>query len=386
MTQAQVRAMGVTILQGLGLQPQLWPVNGVGSTLLTYSAQIIANLSSSLSTAIGQQWLPTAFGGGLQLLSKYFYGVSVPQATFASGNLLLTNTGGGVYTYQPFTAVFASTVANASGVFPTYQNTTLFTLNASSSLSIPVQCTIVGTAGNAAPGVVTKLVTSMLGVTSTNPLSITGQDVLSDAALRNLDLASIAARSVFGPTGAYIFAIQTAINSVTGAPVNINRWTFVLAPLGVLTVYLASPSGAPSATDVIGATNSIIANALTLGVTLGVQPAIAVPYTPTLSPTVQAPLGTSPTAVQQTIATAISNYLASTANPIGGTTAFDPGTGGLFTGLQGQTIFGQAASAVSTNFPGATLLSMAGLIDLALTPVGVATDGVTVNLPVMLAS
>src|SRR5579872_1136074 len=142
MTGAQVRQSLVQTLQGLGLQPQNWPTGGVASTILTYVSNMVADITTQLANAISYQWNPTATGGGLQLLSQYFYGVTPPQATFASGSLTLTNTGGGSYTFGPNQALFNSVVADpVTGLFPQYWNTGSFTLNPSSNLTIPIQCT-----------------------------------------------------------------------------------------------------------------------------------------------------------------------------------------------------------------------------------------------------
>ena len=117
-TAANFRSQAVLGLQSLGLQPQNWAPGGIASSTLTVACNLLATLSTQLSNAIAQQWNPTASGGGLQLLSYYFYGIVPPQATFAVGNLTLVNTGGGVYTYAAGQATFASTVANLEWDFP----------------------------------------------------------------------------------------------------------------------------------------------------------------------------------------------------------------------------------------------------------------------------
>ena len=334
---ADFRTKAVAALQGLGLSPQLWAPGGGLSTTLTIACNLVAMLSTQLSNGISQQWNPTATGGGLQLLSKFFYGVSAPQPTFATGNLVLTNIGGGIFTYAPGTAFFASTVANSQGVIPTYTNVSAFTLNAGSpssptQITIPIICTFAGSGGSSAPGFITSVPTAMISVTASNPIAVTGSDALSDAALRNLNIASIAARSVFGPTGAYVYAIQVATNSVTGLPVAVNRWSLSNDHQGNITIYVASPTGPVITTDLQGISNAIEKYARPDGVTVlpgapgfPSQPAsaTAVPYDPSITVYVLAPIGTTATTLQTTILAALDAWFGGTTNPIGGLVASD---------------------------------------------------------------
>lgn len=393
MTAAQIRSSCVTALQALGLQPQNWATGGIASSTLTVSANILALLSTQLSGAIAQQWNPTASGGGLQLLSQYFFGLTPPQATFASGQVTLTNTGGGVYSYGAGQATFQSSVANSSGVYPQYTNTAAFTLLANSTLTIDVQCTEIGTAGNSAPGFVSLLITQMLGVSVTNANPILGTDALADPQLRQLNANSLAVRgSAFGPRGAYAYAIQTAVNSVTGAPVNVNRWQILIAShTGDITIFVASPQGAAATTDLQGIGTNIDALARPDGVTVlpGLPgfpsaPASATPigYDPGVTAYVVAPAGTSPTDMMNAINTALSTWFEGPQNPIGGLTASDDNNQNI-TGIFESGIVGLIGAAVSAFGPGCYLLStkftntsgevVNGSYDLELVPGQVAT-------------
>jgi len=382
-TPAQVRASMVTVLQSLGLQPQNWATGGVASSTLTAAATILGSLSTQLSNAIAQQWNPTASGGGLQLLSQYFYGLTPPQPTFATGNVVLSNTGGGVYTYGPGQATFGSTIANANGLYPQYTNISSFTLLAGSlstptTLTVPVQCTTIGTAGNSAPGFVTLLVTQMLGVTCNNPASILGIDGLTDPALRALNTNSLGVRgSAYGPRSAYAYAISVAVNSVTGLPVNVNRQSISIAShTGEVTIYVASPAGPVSTTDLQGISNSIEALARPQGVTVlpglpgypsAPASATTVAYGPTITASIVSPSGTSAAAFITAINEALSTWFEGPQNPIGGLTATDDAHPAGFTGIFATGVDGIIGAAVSALVPGAYLVSTSGVIDLALT-------------------
>ena len=380
MTAAQFRSTAVAVLEGLGLTPTRWAQGGIASSTLTVACTTLASLSTQLSNAIAQQWNPTASGGGLQLLSQYFYGITPPQATFASGMLTLVNAGGGVFTFSAGQAIFQSLDANAAGIFPQYTNTSPFTLNALATLTIPINCTIIGTPGNANPGRVTNIISSMIGVTCSNALAIVGQDPLSDAALRALNTSSIGVRgSAFGPRSAYAYAISVATNSITGLPVNVNRQAISISShTGTVTIYVASPTGPVISSDITGINTSIDALARPDAVTVNVFSAVSLNYSPTITVYIVAPSGTTSASLQTLIVTALTAYFSGPSNPIGGLTGADDGHGS-FNGIFESGVTGIIGAAVVT-VPGCYVLStkFAGTSDLALTPGEVATWAGTV--------
>lgn len=388
--------IAIPALQSLGLQPQNWAPGGIASSLLTVLCNLIGyvpgtvfGLSQSVSNAIAQQWNSTATGVGLQLLSQYFYGFTPPLGTFASGQLTLTNTGGGVYTFAANAALFASTVANSQGVFPTYTNVGVvvggvvvpggFTINPGQTITIQVQCTFLGSGGTSSPGFVTQIVTSMLGVTANNLGPIVGSDPLSDTALRQMNLDSLSVGSVYGPRSAYSYAIETATNLVTGTPVNINRWTFPTpGHQNTVIIYVTSPSGTVDSNDIAGIAQCIESGAgstdprfhgarpdgvqvlpgtVTIGGNTIGAPAAATPvaYGPAITVWCLAPKGTSSATIQTTILQALTTWFSSQANPIGGITAADDANN-TFTGIFESGISGIIATAVAT-VPGCTMQS-----------------------------
>jgi hypothetical protein len=397
MSTAQVRAMGVTVLTALGLQPNNWAQGGIASSVLTAACTVVASLSQQLSNGIAQQWNPTASGGGLQLLSKFFYGFSPPQPTFATGELALLNFGGGIYSYGAGQVQFSSTVANSNGVYPTYTNTDAFTLLAGAPLApvastpalVGIQATNVqGSGGNSNPGFVTQLVTALIGVTCNNPAAVVGADALTVPALRSLNVASIAARSAFGPRGAYQFAIQTAVNAVTGLPVNVNRWSISIAShTGDVTIYVASPAGPVTTTDLEGMSSSIELVARPDGVTVlpglpgfpsAPASATTVPYGPTITVYCVAPVGASASALATVVENALTLWFEGPTNPIGGLVASDDvntNTSGIFE----SGVAGVIAQAIATQ-AGCYMISakFTGTSDLVLTPGLVATNETSV--------
>lgn len=375
-TPAQARAMLVTILVALSVPANSWIAGGVASSILTAAGNVLSMLSGQLANGIAAFFLPTATGGALQLVAKYVYGVTPPQATFASGPYTLVNAGGGVYP----TAAGALVVSDPT-TGTTYTNTSAFTLNGLATLTITIQCTTSGSAGNANPGAITNLVTPLLGVTGSNPSALVGLDPLSDAALRQLCLNSLGVRSVRGPRSAYAYAIQTATNAVTGNPVNVNRWDISTAShTGQTSVVLAGPNGTTDPNDLTGVVTSIEAQARPEGITVTVSAATVETYAPTLTPWVLAPAGTSSAALQSSIASYVTAWFGSPANPIGGNVAADDANPGGFEGILGSGIAGIVGQAVAAT-PGCSLVSLQGATDLALTGAEIASWAGTVNAP-----
>lgn len=379
LTMAQCRALMVKALVGMGVRADLWIAGGVASSILTVAAQLAANASILIATVISGFFLPLASGTGLQLLAIYVYGVTPPAATFATGNLLLTNTGGGVYTV----AVGGYVALGNNG--QTYTNTAPFTLgavgSANATVSIPVQCSTQGSIGTANPQTVTTQVTILLGVTVTNPAAIVGIDSISDAALRQLCLNALGARSVRGVRTAYGYAVQTAINSVTGQPVNINRWSISESShTGVVTIYAAAPSGTPDPNDVLGVVANIEAVARPNAVTANVVSASVVYDTDALVVYCLAPVGTTTASLQTAVASGLTTFFEN--YPIGGITAADDQ--GTITGLLAPAVIGNIGASLTA--VGAQLVSVSGYNDYSLPPQAVAGDQTTVVVRIVAAA
>lgn len=380
-TADQFRARMVTSLQTLGIPAQLWRKGGVASSILTIVSMVLASLSVGLASILGGFFLPTATGDGLTLLAYYVYGVTRPVATAATGLLTLTNNGGGVFngpSYGPGLVFFLGENGQ------TYSNIDQVTLGAVSSTTakqtIRIQCTQLGTVGNAGPGIIDQLVTTMVGVAVSNA-AIAGQDEMDDPTLRQLCLASLGARSVRGPRTAYAFAIRgtdingnpLAVNPLTGAAVNINRWSIDAdSHTGIVTIVLAAPAGSPDPNDVAGVATSIEANARPDGVTVNLFSATPVNYGPSLTVWCQGPSGLDPTSIEVSVSDAITTYLEN--YPIGGVTAADDANPS-FTGLYATGVDGAVGKGVSD--AGATLISIQGSTDLALDDLQVAVDNIT---------
>lgn len=352
-TSDEVFAVFVQALVNLGVPANKWRRGGVASSMLRVVAITFAGFTSLMVAALSAQFLPYASGNWLTLLAYYVYGVTRTPATFASTSCVLTNDGGGVYSYS----IGQFTVKDSvTGV--TFTNQALFSLAAAganpTTATVAFEATVLGSAGNANPGDIDTLVTSALGVSVTNPGPAIGIDQQSDSDLQAECTDSLAARNVRNPRNAYEWAVTTATNSVTGAPVAINRVqvsapgaTYVSGvPLtppaagapGTVTVWCASPSGPASSTDLAGAAQAIEQGVRAEGVDVNVLSATPVNYQRTLNAYARALPGLTAASLQSSAETAIavlfSNY------KVGGLATDNPTVPqGLFGSAVGAAIF-----------------------------------------------
>lgn len=234
----------LSMLETIGVAARSWREGGGPRTILRIVANAQAELMTSLLAFVRAGFLETSEGGWLTLLAYSVYLVTRISATFATGTVTLTNAGGGIYTLLAGELVVGNLLTGK-----TYTNLADFTLNPGVSLPVDVRAIEQGSASNGIPGAVTKMVSVLAGVTVTNAAAIVGSNEELDADLRARCLNRLAIIGGKGPRGAYAFAVKSAVRG-DGSPVDINRQRIVPNPLtGVVSVYVASPAGAPAGTD-----------------------------------------------------------------------------------------------------------------------------------------
>lgn len=366
-TAMSVQTRIINMLVDMGIRGDLWPVRDVAFSLVVTLSLVLQGFFSNFLTAVQAGWLPTASAGWLRWLAVYMYGVTATPATFATGSVTLTNNGGGSFSFDPGESTFQNSTTKA-----TYQNVDPIALGPgpATTQTIDVQATVQGSASNAAPGQVDTIVTTMNQVTVTNASPVLGVDAQSDGSLQLECWNAIAANSPFGPAQSVGYAVQTAVNAVTGNPVNIDRYvTSEGSHTGTVSVWVASPAGAADPNDVQGVLNNILAIARPPGVTVTVQSATTVPDADGITVYVTSTPGLIASVVQAAIETALDNYFA--AYPIGGKPS------GAFTGLRASVVDGVCFSA----WPG--VFDVDGTNDLPLTPGQVAVNNTTVTVRIV---
>lgn len=397
-TVAQIRANVIASLVPMGIPANQWRTSGSVSSMLASLAQQMSGYSTNAANFVAGLLLPYSTGNWLTALAYYFFGVTRIPATFPSGSLVLVNSGGGAFSGPSFAPgqVFFEDPTTGN----TFTNATAINLgpvgSGNASQTITVTGTKQGSAASAGPGAITVIVTTMIGVSCTNPAAVVGVDAQSDPDLRNVCLQSRAAASVRGPGGAYAFYSRynldpgqllgsnglpvgaTALLNGSGQPVNINRVGVSPAShTGVVTVTLASPTGPVSGPDLTAATNNLFAFAYVSGTTLTVQSATPINYGPTLTVNAKALPGVTVTPILAAIETAIASYFANDI-PVGGDILPSPASSGVIQGVFGSGIAATIGQAVAAQ--GTYVVDIDGLIDLAMTGPEVAVDAITFNV------
>jgi hypothetical protein len=370
-----VVAVIVNSLVTMGVRADLWPEEDAAYCVVVAVANVISSGIDSRAQAIGAAWLPTSAGGWLQWLALYMYGVYKTLVTFATGQLTLTNGGGGTYAFAPSTATFQNPTTKA-----TYTNTTAIALGPGpgTTQAIDVQATVVGSASNSAPGTITGIVTTMLGVTCSNAGPVLGIDQQTDPSLQLECWNAIAANSAYGPRQSIAYAIQQAVNAVTGSPVNINRW--LLSPsshTGQVTVTVASPAGIADPNDVTGVANEIEAIARPMNVQVITQSATALPITQTLTCYVTATPGLLAVTVQLAIETALAALFESYA--VGGLVGASAFQGFFASALEGACTGAWPPHPTDPTIPWqSAVYDVSGASDVAMVVPQVAVDEISV--------
>ena len=286
-TQPQWLAQILTNAQTLGLSATGWQSGGIARTILAILSNVLAVSDSIISTMIqggfldsastvtadpslppyvgGAAWAP----GWLDLLAQGVFNVQRQPATFATGPITIT-CGPGVTpaTLAPFTFHVANPTPNG----PTYVNTTAITLAPNTVITGTFQADLAGPSGNAGPGVISQTVTSILGVSVSNPGSLLGLSAQGNAAVVSLCRAKLQSLSVNGPVGAYdYFARQAgALLAAQTPPVALSSpvtRTFVLVTptLGYVDLYVANAAGVVPGVSALGIAS--VYNAVAIGVT-----------------------------------------------------------------------------------------------------------------------
>ena len=270
LTTDQVFEQLLDLIETLGVPARSWVQGRAMRVILRAVATMIALMSVLISDAVRATFLDTATGAWLDALAYYVYAVRRVPATFATGQVRFDNTGGGLYTK----AVGEVRVYNPA-TKKSYTNSAAFTVSPlQAGVVVPVIATEAGSQSSSAPGTVSAIETTMLGVTVTNPLSVIGTDAERDQSLRQACRDKLATLSPNGPRDAYSYFTKRATR-LDGTLVDVNRVTVTRdSSYGRVVVYCASPSGAPAALDVTACYNSCRNNCVPDSVSLELYGAV----------------------------------------------------------------------------------------------------------------
>jgi hypothetical protein len=219
-------------------------------------------------------------------------------ASYATTTVIITNGGTASGTFNPFDLTFTTVSpepAKSDGGRPTFRNTTpgATVLAPSASVSLAVKAEQIGSYGSASANslsLVTQSFATPAGSwTVTSSVAAVGLDREDAGAYRARCRAQPDSKAPGGPQGAYLYAMDTngdgtPLQRYDGSgPVTIE--TAYVSPsstTGLVTMYVAGPTGAVDQIDVDSANSNI------LGIPLGVitSPLGVLPDTATIGPTV----------------------------------------------------------------------------------------------------
>lgn len=329
-TRAEVQQSIYDVLGVVGVNTTGWKSGAVVRTMIVATSLVLSAFSELQARIARSGFLELSEGKWLTLVGHYVYGVDRFDATFATGTVTLTNTGGGIFDFDPDDLIFGNPSSESN---PTYRNTSAVHIGAVGSptavVVVPISATIAGVAGNAGVGDISQMVTTVLSVSCTNDAPLTGSDEETDAQLRERCSEELGALSPMGPWDAYGSAVRNATHA-DGSSLGINRIRIVKDGYGTVTTYIANSGGAVDGdvddptSDLGIADEAIQQNAAPLAVTAltlsAVNHFISVEYEVWMYNT----SSLSPVEIELAISDAVGAFLA--AQPIGGNViGTDPG-------------------------------------------------------------
>jgi len=320
-TKAAIYAKALNVAEAVGLPVTSWQPGDPTRSYYHVISEVLERVEGVVVSFIKGGYLDYATGDWLKLLAAQVYGVTVPEATFATTDVTLTNAGGGLYVVDIGDLTFLNTSTGK-----TYRNTTAGTLSPSGTLTLTVVADEAGSASSAGAGEIDDLVTTLLGVTVTNAVAATGTDEQDPVTTRAQCRAKLGALSAAGPADAYHYvALASDLTGTTG----ITRCkVYGNSTTGDVTVYLAGPSGAISSDDRDAAEAAIIQWAVPLCITPTVLTASNLTVAVTYHLWLYDDVGDDSAAIQAAVLAALQALFA--ARPIGGDVKALVGSGKVY--------------------------------------------------------
>ena len=342
LTKAEIKQAIYDAIEARGVATTSWKPGAVVRTIIAGIAIVLVGFSTLQQLIAEGGFLDLAEGDFLELLALQVYNVVKNNGTFAAGNVVLDNTGGGTF----IVAIGDLIVLNSTSG-KTYRNTAGFTLDPFETGEIvPVQAIEIGAASSSAATKIDALETVLTGVTVTNLAALIGLDAETDAALRVRCLAKTGVLSPNGPSDAYRFLALSATTD-DGTPAAVTRVTTTPDGEGNVSVLVATAIGTVTGsigdtTTPLGAVDEAIqTQAVPLAVTATVTSATALEIVITYELWVRATIGQTAAQLITTIEAALILFMST--QPIGGSRKV-PGGGFVFL----DAIEGVIAEAVGT--------------------------------------
>jgi hypothetical protein len=321
-TRAEIKARIIVFAEDAQLAVTSWVLGDPSERWIEISARAIDGFLSNITTQGVRSFFfdyatdpgdagdlsadQTARPGWLSAFMSGWWGVQRGTATYASGFVLVTNTGATPATFHAFDLPFRRTAPGPNGESPTYRNTvdatiytglgSTLTLTPGQAATLPILCEQIGSVGSASPTEIDEVVTQSFGtLTCTNVNPVLGSDREARGTAITRARQQSAAASPNGPSDAYRYASTTGKDGNPlqlwngGGATTVNRvYVSEASSTTLVTIYLANPSGPATAEEVSSANGNIWGIAIVAddGTVYNADPIGVVPGTATLGPTV----------------------------------------------------------------------------------------------------
>jgi thiamine phosphate synthase YjbQ (UPF0047 family) len=332
-TKAEIYDYAIGIAESIGLPVSTWQAGDPTRSLFHIESELLATLEEVVVNFVKSGFLDYATGDWLKVVADQVFGVTVPSATYATTDVTLTNTGGGLYTIEAGDLTLKNSTTGK-----TYRNTTGGTLASGpgTTLTITVTADEAGSESSAGAGEIDELVTGLLGVTCTNPTAAVGVDEQDESVTKQQCRDKLDSFSPNGPKGAYSYVARNS--ELTGTS-NITRVrVYSDSDTGDVTVYLAGASGAIAAADRDLVEEAILEWATPLCITPTVSSATNVTVNVTYELWIYKSCNKTAAEVADDIETALEAMFAE--RPIGGDIIPPSTTGALYHSMIESTIRG----------------------------------------------
>lgn len=310
-TKATIYQLALDVATTLGLPVTSWLPGDPTRSDYHVVAEELEAVELVIANFVASGFLDHAEDFWLTLLADQVFDVQRTSAAYATCTILLTNAGGGYFNPQPGDITVKSSTSDQ-----TYHTTDGGTLASGpgTTLELDVVADVAGSAGSASIAEINTLVTTMLSVTVSNTTAATAVDEESDQALRARCRAKLGSLSPNGPRDAYVYVATTP--SLSGTPNVTRARAFADSPTGLVTLYLAGPSGAVAGADRTLVEAGIVAYATPLTITPTVLSATNVIVAVTYQLWLYASVGVTAAEAQVAVEAALDAMFVS--RPIGG--------------------------------------------------------------------
>lgn len=311
------------VLATLGVTTSAWKTGGVVRTMIRSLCIVYSAYSELQALAIAGGFLPLATGAWLTIKARYDYGLERLDPSFATGVVTFLNSS--AYEYHELAGDV--TVA-ASSTGKNYRTTGPLDLLANGSTQVYVQAVEAGSESTIGPGGIDTMVSTLLGVTCSNPDALVGNDEETDQQLRDRCAAFLGVLSPNGAPDAYRFVALSTMRP-DGSTVGITRVKTTNDTYGNVYVYVADADGDvdPADLDLIETNIEAIYRVVPLGVYAHVLSAVGVDVTVTGDIWVHG-TALSDADIQAAITSALTAFFAE--QPIGGNIIAPATTGAIY--------------------------------------------------------